>query len=469
MQRFSELLDAVVDRTTFELKRVQTPSVTLSEKIIDRRELAWILEKRSRQSLAFDRACRARVIVPDESFNELCMLVSEQCHKFVDPATDSIGHTFPINHDSSLGLSFDANGGMAYKATSRVETFTKSIVMGTAILGSKRVTSLMCDWLHEKPVEYSVRAGLNGAEYEYFAEPLKLMEGVRIYSLPLSTDEFTDHLPLDNSLSLRTYLGRMVLTIDYQGGPALFRPENDQWGATCPHTAVPNADFATVCQALALELDTCVEVAFFWSDFKALRSFALKKKKGMTWSPKQIRFGPRPYTALTITTEEFSGLTTLKPGEGPRSQPDEENLMDTLNALVDATEIRIPTSKWMTSKERYASLTDRFIALRIALESLYLRQNGIGEVSFRLAMYGAWHLGTDFEERKNIQKKLRNAYNLASKAVHRGKVEDNPTNQTVLSDAQDLCRQGILKLLKEGAPNDWNDVILGADDKTDLT
>ena len=46
-------------------------------------------------------------------------------------------------------------------------------------------------------------------------------------------------------------------------------------------------------------------------------------------------------------------------------------------------------------------------------------------------------------------------------AVHVGEIPDNELAN--LSDAQDLCRRGILKLLLEGPPRDWVDLILGAE------
>ena len=51
---------------------------------------------------------------------------------------------------------------------------------------------------------------------------------------------------------------------------------------------------------------------------------------------------------------------------------------------------------------------------------------------------------------------------MASKAVHVGEVAGNE-HANLLPDAQNLCRRGIYKLLLEGQPQDWGDLILGAD------
>ena len=114
----------------------------------------------------------------------------------------------------------------------------------------------------------------------------------------------------------------------------------------------------------------------------------------------------------------------------------------------------------MNSKRPESDLLDRFIELRIALEALYLKDRA-GEMKFRLTTYGAWHLGGDLDERRKYHDTLRQTYDLASKAVHAGTLENTPENRELLKTAQDLCRDGILKRLKEGQEPNWNDMILG--------
>ena len=125
---------------------------------------------------------------------------------------------------------------------------------------------------------------------------------------------------------------------------------------------------------------------------------------------------------------------------------------------------RIAVSRLILSKNRSEGLVDNFIDLRIALESLYLTDfinEQSQEMRFRLSLFGAWHLGADFGERKRIRKTLRDAYDAASGAVHTGDLDDSSDKRELLEDAQKLCRRGILKLLDEGPPRDWGDLILG--------
>ena len=171
---------------------------------------------------------------------------------------------------------------------------------------------------------------------------------------------------------------------------------------------------------------------------------------------------PRPWKSMTSSAER----TVLEPRNHTMHDPIDAREVDlTINALRSAdTKLQIAVERWHRSMADDAQLEDRYIDLRIALEATYLKDfanENSGEMRFRLALFGAWHLGTDFEERRMIRKELRNAYDTASKAVHEGELPSSA--QLDLATAQDLCRRGILKLLLEGPPADWGEMILGAE------
>ena len=56
---------------------------------------------------------------------------------------------------------------------------------------------------------------------------------------------------------------------------------------------------------------------------------------------------------------------------------------------------------------------------------------------------------------------LRDAYHLGSKAVHASRFESSEETRKLLTDAQELCRKGILKRLDEDERPNWNELILG--------
>ena len=77
--------------------------------------------------------------------------------------------------------------------------------------------------------------------------------------------------------------------------------------------------------------------------------------------------------------------------------------------------LEVPIQRWIKSKTDQL-LPDRFIDLRIALESLYLKDffnEHSQEMRFRLSLFGAWHLGSEIGDRRLIRKRLRDAYDVA--------------------------------------------------------
>ncbi len=107
-------------------------------------------------------------------------------------------------------------------------------------------------------------------------------------------------------------------------------------------------------------------------------------------------------------------------------------------------------------------LTDYFIDLRIALEALYI-DNNQGELRFRLAVNGAWHVGRNPAERRKIKKMLTKFYDAASRIIHGGEFDEAKDDHEWLDQARDICRRGILKALEVQEEPDWDGLILGCD------
>ena len=474
MQRFRELLDLTVDQVTFDVGRtemvggrVQTSFASRPDEVISPEDLREILERNRWDDQELNRVRSARLIIPDESISQLENHLRLLLKDYIDTETDRIGYALPrIGQDGHKRETIQANGLFTIDCTSSLDGFTKGLIKGAAILGVERVTCLLSGWLEGQPIEYRTSAILNGVT---ISEPLTPIDAVHIEPLPLSSDKLPAHLPKRGEMSAEAYLGRTVLSIDCTASPALFRPQTDESGKNVQAAAIPNVDIDTVCQALSLECDSQVEVGFYWHDYQELAAFFLTDNNS-SWSLGAARFRHRSL-GWSLNTDFTTGVTTLRLGDQSILDLAETQLRSILRALETLdSKTRMAVSRWMKSKDSSENLADRFIDLRIALESLYLKDfpNGYRqEMRFRLALFGAWYLGTDFEDRKRILKRLREAYDAASGAVHSGDLDFTAENQKLLSDGQDLCRRGILKLLKEGPPPDWGDLILGAEDGAD--
>lgn len=124
-----------------------------------------------------------------------------------------------------------------------------------------------------------------------------------------------------------------------------------------------------------------------------------------------------------------------------------------------AARLNIAIDRWLRSYEDML-LVDKFIDLGISLEILYL--DGIrDELKFRLALNAAWHLGGDVPSRESLMRDFRKVYDLRSKAVHTGSVENTDQVRAVLMRAQEYCRWAIVSIISEGRFPDWNKLVLG--------
>ena len=474
MNDLDELLGEAAEQTTFALTGRQLSIGQFRE----------LLERYLPNDKEAEEARGARVVLPDDLLARLSDCIREYFGEYVEESTDRIGHAFriggqwPLSQESSPTTTYESSGIVSFEETSPVETFARALVRGAAVLGVDRATSLVLGCARGEPVPYKTRSVLNADGI--LPEPLSPIPGVRIESLPLSTDQLTQYLPPFGNQSSAQYLGRMVLTVDHVANPPLFCPNSEQTVRGRRATAAPEADADVVCQALALEINAFVEVALSWHHFGEFDAFRLSGGHH-TWSTAQANFRTTSYTNFSISTDHATGVTSLTFRDPQHLQADSDRLKAALAAMAEPKSDLLPiaASRWLRSKDTSSGLTDQFIDLRIALESLYLQDSGGDqkqEMRFRLALIGAWHLGADFQERKRIRKTLRDAYDTASKAVHGGDIdhggkkptEDNSRiqwrkNQQLLSDAQDIVRRGLLKMLREGPPRDWGDLILGDD------
>ncbi|MDE0397839.1 MAG: HEPN domain-containing protein [Candidatus Poribacteria bacterium] len=125
------------------------------------------------------------------------------------------------------------------------------------------------------------------------------------------------------------------------------------------------------------------------------------------------------------------------------------------NQMIDP-EIRpedIPGS--LTTRE-----VDKMIDLGIAFESLYL--SGRKNLSRKFRRRASWFLKKDEAHRKALKEKFEKVYDLRCDAVHEGKLPRDvevcgksvPISEFI-KQAQNLCQQSILKIIKDTQFPDW--------------
>lgn len=134
-----------------------------------------------------------------------------------------------------------------------------------------------------------------------------------------------------------------------------------------------------------------------------------------------------------------------------------------LDRAKRAKVLRIPLDR-LARAGRERDLADKVIDLGIAVEALLLHDLGSdrGELSYRLSLRGAWLVGTNPGNRAEIQKALRDLYNLRSTVVHSGSIENNAKNKATIERGADICRDLVRKVIELECDVDWNAIVLGA-------
>ena len=469
MGRLKEILNSIVDQLlrteTAVLSPLQARTFRLDEVGLTE-QIQAILEGKVLGEPRINNVRSTRTQL-EASISQLRSYLRCCLKDYIDPQTENIGYAFPEwgprrGPNRTESSTIQPNGLYAIECVLSLDSFARALVKGAVLIGVERVAGLLLGWLKGLPVEYRTLAIINGLTV---SEPITVAKGIYIAPLPLSTDKLPPHLPKRRDVSDKDYLGRTVISIDCSARPALFCPQEGMLEAQTQAIFTSDVDFNTLYLALALEFDRFVEPGFYWNDYQDCQVFFFVNRSE-SWSAGPEHFRQRSGTNWSLNTNSTSGVTTLRLREKSKLHISETQFCSTLRAIAetDSNPTRVAVSRWMKSKDTNKPLVDRFIDLRIALESLYLRDfpnEHTNEMRFRLALFGAWHLGIDLKNRSEIRKKLRDVYDMASKAVHSGNVEVNDKNQKLLLEVQDLSRRGVLKLLHEGTPGRLGSLDIG--------
>lgn len=314
-------------------------------------------------------------------------------------------------------------------------------------IGIEPSAQLLYEWGNYGKISYYICAILSGVTIE---RPLDMGRGIHFELLPSSTRVFSRSNGLGSSIAeflperLET-VGTLLVTIECDARPALYRPEEDRAEPkrTWTYGPIPERLLDSLCEALSLACNSYVTWTFRWQHCPIEPG----NHKGVIWD-------------IALGSARGS-----RSAQKPMSKSHMEQAHDLLvNRIAKGNDgsrpkLELAIKRWMGSKSN-TDLEDKHIELRIALEALYLPDIR-NELRFNLATRAAWHLGADFDERREYQKILRRAYDLGSKAVHASGIEYSEKTSKLLSDAQDLCRKGILKRLDETVEPNWNELILG--------
>ena len=414
-------------------------------------------------------ARRAKVVCPPQLLSEFTNMLRNELSEYVDLETDKIGHIVPICKGRGVTSGFDRMLTDT-RQVSLLTDFAEGLIKATTVVGINRTIALLNGWKTGEPVRFHASMLLKGVRVKRILEP---MDGVYIRPLARSSDQLPADLPGSKANLLMDFLDRSVLSVASLARPGLCHPSDLHDTATANVSHVTTLDLDAVCQALALESDTCVVQGWQWNHYPEL--------EGLPEIQRTVFHDPGLSVSSTSEPYRYTGSRWSKRGialtgeAGTIPEIDQERLRANVASLQCADDhVRVAVERWMKSKAG-AFPHDAHIDMRIALETLYLTDTGDerdrGELRFRVALRGAWHLGDGPKRRREIFATLRKAYDRGSIVVHTGRSErrskrkskEKSGNQSSPLDrkALKLCRQGILKRLAQKKEPDWNNLVLG--------
>ena len=452
-------MNTAIDKTRASLRRALAQSTFSIDhgEFIDFQKLRGLQRWANREPNDQRRARSARVDVPWERKIEIANSLRDLLVDFVDPDSDRVGHAFPMGGSSGSYTKGWPSGVITHSRVSSLNQLGLDLLLGAAVLGVDFITDLLAGWAQGGPVLYRTCRVIRLA----IDRPLVPLDGVSVAPLPLSTDELPVGLPTSGTIRRSDYLGHSVVCVETKAAPALFRPQDGGPADVVSGELPPGFTFAHLWSALSLECNAHFDLGHGWRDYGQMSVIA--RDSGITDATRLHR--PDGYRGATIS----QGVTKLEVDNSTILTVSGDAIRELFLAVAGAdARTRMAITRWKRSMACRSSLTDRFIDLRIALEALLLPEGSDRQLSFSLAMRGAWWLGKDAADRRRIWNILRSAYDAASSAVHTGKAKIKKTSgdttgpADLLAKAQMVCRDGILRVLRKGSVKDWTEVILDA-------
>ena len=400
--------------------------------------------------------------VPDPSVESISAYLRRRVPDYIHAGRDCIGHSFGVLGER-YGSTTAVDHHIRHQGVSTVTGFARGLVITAALLGPERVARLVDDWSRDAPLRPRICVLVGGGLYP--EAPLELVHGLRVYSLPVSSDSFPRSIPEMQSLSVPSWLGQTVLEVDAEMRPALFRPGNadDELPELETRVALGPVPLEIFLLALSLVCNRRLGLAWAWADYGELEAFSRGRSHGLL-GPGRVQVerlrGTLSYSSsgdVCRLTDYQAPVPNLSAGRLWRAWEIAEELHRRVSSNL---RFQIAVTRWSRAALPGVVTPDRVVDLRIALESLFLDSDA-GELVFRLSTTGARYLGSDLEERRAIRKTLREFYGLASRTIHGAAIgAPSQADMDLVDAASRLCRDGILKNLTDRPHANWADFLL---------
>ena len=254
-----------------------------------------------------------------------------------------------------------------------------------------------------------------------------------------------------------------LLIIDYTVSPLFCKPpppkkeldKSEQFEIKIESTELPNFDVDKFCQALSIIANYPVKSLLTWEYIGGDELFNVDSRL-----PNEMGKFAMP--------DHGSGISVINETDIDKAKGLYELLTNLPSKIRGKLQIAI--DRWIKSKTS-ANSVDKMIDLGIAFESLYVPGKVPGKrryISRNLQNNASRYLGKDKADQEILRTQFKAIYEHRCDAAHEGRLDEEvevdrkiiPMSEFI-TEAQDLCRQSIIKILEDGEFPDWNNLILG--------
>ena len=248
--------------------------------------------------------------VSDDVVEHLADYLFQLLEAHVDISSGRVGHSFRVAGNEGGLITATRDHTVEIQSTSHSRGLARALIRAAAVVGPESAAALLDEWVRGEPLRFKICLVLAGL---YVAQPLELAVGLRVYPLPISSEELPlsmPPMPGSGSNQVAQILGHPVLEIDAHTYPVFFQPtpEEDQYPALETLTTLQNVSVDTFLTALSLVANQRVGVAWSWNDYGDAAAFS-------TGHP-TVLLGPGPMTLRWLgkgSTHNISKNSLLHP------------------------------------------------------------------------------------------------------------------------------------------------------------
>ena len=376
-------------------------------------------------------------LIPDEDktgFDNLLQGLISEIEKLDVVHNRQIRHALPDIIKGPSSYTISRKGPNVSIAVSDVSDIVNFLLLQATLTDPLTASAIFLGWTQGKELSFETRALIGGIRID---DLIFFEGGVRFEGLPLRASELPDGLPQTAHVGETDWLGRVLMVADCSVAPAMSCPQNRR--KPISNWALGEHTIQELCAALSVVCDSEIQDILIWEDFGHYSAFRTGSALTTSLAPKWAR-------------SRNSDVLVQK--------RDIERARSLLNQIKGRNNLTVAIDQWRKSKRYMASDVEQLIYLRTAFEALLLAGGSRSELKYRFSLHGAFLMGTDGADRKKIFDALGKFYDLASAAVHDGKVKHTEQNRLTLAFAQQFCRKAILARIKGPRTVDWDSLIL---------